>query len=212
MALATRADVIHVPTVKPVSDLTTAATCGRLYLGEGWAEGLKKAHADLPHLVAQMRAPLSWMNAQLADGRVFLLGAAPAAFDAQIYHVVWSLRGAMGWRPIVLLFEFTHLGRWEENVRAIGHGTASSMPPDEAIARAKSSAPIAQSGVADHEPQGLEVGMSVTVSPDVNGGEQPVAGNLRFANAETVVIERAAEDVGTVCVHFPRSGYRVDIA
>lgn len=76
----------------------------------------------------------------------------------------------------------------------------------------KSSTPIAQSGVADHEPQGLEVGMSVTVSPDVNGGEQPVAGNLRFANAETVVIERAAEDVGTVCVHFPRSGYRVDIA
>ncbi|MDO7724887.1 MAG: hypothetical protein MUQ18_11125 [Loktanella sp.] len=54
--------------------------------------------------------------------------------------------------------------------------------------------------------------MSVTVSPDVNGGEQPVAGNLRFANAETVVIERTAEDVGTVCVHFPRSGYRVDIA
>jgi hypothetical protein len=54
--------------------------------------------------------------------------------------------------------------------------------------------------------------MSVTVSPDVNGGEQPVVGNLRFANAETVVIDRTAEDVGTVCVHFPRSGYRVDIA
>lgn len=136
VALATRADVIHVPTVKPVSDLTTVATCGRLYLGEGWAEGLKKAHADLPHLVAQMRAPLSWMNAQLADGRVFLLGAAPAAIDAQIYHVVWFLRGRWAGGPS-FLSEFTHLGRWEENVRAIGHGTASSMPPDEAIARAK---------------------------------------------------------------------------
>ncbi|MDO7563905.1 MAG: hypothetical protein MUR32_07445, partial [Planktomarina temperata] len=101
-----------------------------------WAEGLKKAHADLPHLVAQMRAPLSWMNAQLADGRVFLLGAAPAAIDAQIYHVVWFLRGRWACGPS-FLSEFTHLGRWEENVRAIGHGTASSMPPDEAIARAK---------------------------------------------------------------------------
>lgn len=192
-------------------DKDFAADRGRLYLGEDWAEGLKKAHADLPHLVAQIRAPLSWMNAQLADGRVFLLGTAPAAIDAQIYHVVWFLRGRWAGGPS-FLSEFTHLGRWEESVRAIGHGTASSMAPHEAIARAKSSEPIAQSGVADHEPQGLEVGMSVTVSPDLNGGEQPVAGNLRFANADTVVIERTAEDVGTVCVHFPRSGYRIDIA
>lgn len=103
------------------------------------------------------------------------------------------MRGCWAGGPS-FLSEFTDLGRWEENVRAIGHGTASSMAQDEAIARAKGAEPIAQSGVADHEPQGLEVGMSVTVSPDVNGGEQPVAGNIRFANADTVVIERSAED------------------
>jgi glutathione S-transferase len=45
----------------------------------------------------------------------------------------------------------------------------------------------------------------------VNGGEQPVAGKLRYADAETIVIERYAEDVGTVCVHFLRSGYRIDL-
>ena len=27
--------------------------------------------------------------------------------------------------------------------------------------------------------------------------------------AEILVIERSAEDVGNVCVHFPRSGYRI---
>ncbi len=191
-------------------DKDFAADRGRLYLGEDWAEGLKKAHADLPHLVAQMRAPLSWINSQLSDGRAFLLGSAPAAIDAQFYHVVWFLRGRWADGPS-FLSEFTELMRWENNVRGIGHGTPSTMNPEEAIARAKGLEPTAQSGVAAHEPQGLEVGMAVTISPDVNGGEQPVAGKIRFADAETVVIERNAEDVGTVCVHFPRSGYRVNV-
>ena len=56
---------------------------GRLSLGENWAEGLKTANAELPHIVSQVRAPLSWLNSQLGDGRDFLLGADPAAIDAQ---------------------------------------------------------------------------------------------------------------------------------
>lgn len=184
---------------------------GRLYLGEDWAEGLKKANADLPHLVAQMRAPLSWLNAQLADGRKFLLGPAPAALDAQFYHVVWFLRGRWADGPS-FLSEFAHLVRWEDNVRAVGHGTSRSMTPEEAIARAKTLEPASETGVAAHDPQGLAVGLSVTISPDVNGGEQPVAGKVRFANAETVAIERATAEVGNVCVHFPRAGYRIDLA
>ncbi len=192
-------------------DKDFAADRGRLYLGENWAEALKKAHADLPHLVAQVRAPLSWLDGQLADGRKFLLGAAPAAIDAQFYHVVWFLRGRWSDGPS-FLSEFTHLLRWEDNVRAVGHGTSSVMSPEEAIASAKKQTSIAQTGVAARDPQGLEVGLAVTICPDVNGGEQPVVGKIRFANAETVVIERTTEDIDTVCVHFPRSGYRVDVS
>lgn len=191
-------------------DKDFAADRGRLYLGEDWAEGLKKANADLPHLVAQMRAPLSWLNTQLADGRKFLLGDAPAAIDAQFYHVVWFLRGRWSDGPS-FLSEFKNLVRWEDKVRDIGHGTSSPMRPEEAIKRAKDFEPIAEKGVAEHEPQGLKVGTSVTVNPDVNGGEQPVSGDIQFANAETVVIERHTEEVATVCVHFPRSGYRIDV-
>jgi glutathione S-transferase len=191
-------------------DKEFAADRGRLYLGEDWAAGLKKANADLPHLVSQVRAPLSWLNTQMSDGRAFLLGSEPAAIDAQIYHVVWFLRGRWADGPS-FLSEFKDLVRWEENVRKIGHGSASDMDPMDAIARAKEMEPAASTGVADHEPQGLAVGQSVTVQPDVNGGEQPVAGALRYADAETVVIERSAEDVGTVCVHFPRAGYRIDV-
>ncbi|MGB7242517.1 MAG: glutathione S-transferase family protein [Sulfitobacter sp.] len=192
-------------------DKEFAADRGRLYLGEDWANALKQAHADLPHLVAQMRAPLSWLNTQLADGRAFLLGSAPAAIDAQIYHVVWFLRGRWSNGPS-FLSEFADLVRWEDNVRAIGHGTSTTMSPDEAIARAKDLGSTAKAGVAAHEPQGFKLGQSVTIGPDVNGGEQPVTGTLHYADAETVVIERKAADVGTVCVHFPRSGYRVELS
>jgi len=44
---------------------------GRLYLGPDWAKGLKEANSMLPHLAAQMRAPLKWLNEQLSDGRAF---------------------------------------------------------------------------------------------------------------------------------------------
>ncbi len=183
---------------------------GRLYLGENWAEALKQANAELPHLVSQVRAPLSWLNAQMADGRAFLLGAQPAAIDAQIYFVVWFLRGRWADGP-AFLSAFPELERWEQNVRDIGHGSSSDITPEEAIIIARDLEPLAQTGVAAHEPQGLEVGMPISVSPDVNGGEQPVTGTVRFADADTIVIDRHTDEVGNVCVHFPRAGYRVDV-
>jgi glutathione S-transferase len=190
-------------------DKDFAADRGRLYLGEDWATALKQANADLPHLVSQVRAPLSWLNAQLSDGRAFLLGPQPAAIDAQFYHLVWFLRGRWDGGPS-FLSEFKELVRWEANIQDIGHGTSIDMDPQEAISRAKSVEPIAGFGVAPNEPLGIFVGQPVTVQPDVNGGEQPVRGTLRYADAETTVIERSAADVGTVCVHFPRSGYRIN--
>jgi len=181
---------------------------GRLYLGEDWAAGLERANAQLPHLVAQMRAPLSWMNAQLSGGRAFLLGSDPAAVDAQMYHNIWFIRGRWSGGP-AMLSEFPDLVRWEDNVRAIGHGTSSTMSAKEALALAKSTEPASDIGVAPHDPQDLHVGAPVTVSPDLDGGEQPVDGKLRFADADTIAIERTTDEVGTVCVHFPRAGYRV---
>ena len=181
---------------------------GRLYLGEDWAEGLKRANAELPHIVAQMRAPLSWLNTQLGDGRSFLLGPDAAAIDAQMYHIIWFIRGRWAGGPS-MLSEFPDLVRWEDNVRALGHGTSSPMSGEEAIALAKDVAPASDTFIAPHDPQGLEIGSPVTVSPDVDGGEQPVSGTLRQANAEVIAIERTADEIGTVCVHFPRAGYKV---
>lgn len=146
----------------------------------------------------------------MSDGRKFILGPSPAAIDAQIYYAIWFIRGR--WTGgSSMLSEFPDLVRWEDNVRALGHGTASSMSAEQALARAQGLEPIANTGVAPNDPQSLKVGDAVAVHPDVDGGEEPVVGSVRFADAEKIVVERTAEDVGTVCVHFPRAGYRIEL-
>lgn len=85
------------------------------------------------------------------------------------------------------------------------------MKPEQAIVLAKTLGPSTETGVAENDPQSLEVGMLVTVHSDVDGGEQPVEGEVRRANAETIAIDRTSEETGTVNVHFPRAGYRIEI-
>ncbi len=183
---------------------------GRLYLGENWAEGLKQANAELPHLIAQISAPLSWLEQQLSDGRAYILGADPAAIDAQLYHVMWFIHGRWDGGPSFFT-KFPHVERWMESVNTIGHGTQSDMTPEAALAIAESHQSQTVKDVTPNDPQGLTVGQRVSIDPDVNGGEQAVEGVLRMANSDTVAIDRISDVAGDVCVHFPRSGYRINI-
>ena len=183
---------------------------GRLYMGPDWSEGLKKANENLPHLVSQIRTPFDWINEQLSDGRKFLFGETAAAIDAQIYHVVWFLRGRCVQGP-ALLSEFPELERWEKNVQGLGHGTSSSMSPLDAIKRASEVEPIKPMGIDTNDPQGLTQGMMVEVSPDVDGGEQPVVGTVVASSSKVITIFRQDEEAGNLHVHFPRAGYKVSI-
>ena len=187
-----------------------AADRGRLYLGENWAEGLKQANTELPHLVAQLRAPLSWLEQQLSDGRTYLLGNEPAAIDAQMYHVVWFVAGRWDGGPLVVA-QFAQVQRWMDSILAIGHGSQTDMTPESALAVATAEEPMTLATVSKDDPQGLTVGQSVSVAPDVNGGEQAVSGRLRMVDAETVAIDRVSAEAGNVCVHFPRAGYRIEV-
>lgn len=183
---------------------------GLLYFGEDWAERLKEANSELPHFVTQLRAPFSWIDSNLNDGRTFLLGSEAGAIDAQLYYVVWFLRGRWDGGP-AFLSEFTQLERWEKNIREIGHGTSTALAAEDALAIALSSESTTASGVTNNDPQGLMVGAKVSIGPDMDSGEQPVEGILRSANADTISIEITNDEVGTVCVHFPRTGYRVEV-
>jgi len=183
---------------------------GRLYLGPDWAEGLKAANAELPHLVAQLRATLTWLEQQLSDGRPFLLGDAPAAIDAQFFHVIWFVHGR--WTESnQLLAEFPHVLRWEDTVGRIGHGTMTAMSAEDAIDRARRCTPVECDPETGNDPQGLKAGMAVVVSPDVDGGEQPVEGRVVAASPDTITLHRTDPDAGDVQVHFPRAGYKVKV-
>ncbi len=184
---------------------------GRLYLGPDWEKGLKEAESTLSHLAAQLRGPFAWLDDQLSDGRKYLLGESPGAIDAQIYHVVWFLRGRWSKGP-TFLSQFTDLERWEENVASIGHGIISDFPSEAAIKVARDAQISTEPAEDPNDPQGLSVGMKVIVSPDLDGGEEPVLGSIRMVSTDRIALVREESDIGQVCIHFPRTGYRVAIA
>ena len=183
---------------------------GRLYFGEDWAAELKKANTELPHLVAQMSGPLSWLNDQLSHDKEYLSGDKPAAIDAQMYHIMWFIEGRWNGGPS-LIAQFPHVQRWMNTVGELGHGTEQAMTAEAALTIASSQQTTTPAVVASNDPQGLAVGQKVSITPDVNGGEQSVEGVLRKADTYTIAVDRVSDTAGDVCVHFPRIGYRVDI-
>ena len=181
---------------------------GRLYLGPDWAEGLRHAQADLAHIVAQIRGQFSWIDQRLAGGRRFMLGDAPGLPDALAYYLIWFVRGRWPDGP-AFLAQFPALEAWEARVRAIGHGTVVEMDADAALAVARAAQPETPEAGDPGDPQGLTPGMEVAVAPDLDGGEEAVAGTIRAVDRETVAVLREDPQAGQVCVHFPRVGYRV---
>lgn len=65
--------------------------------------------------------------------------------------------------------------------------------------------------MVNNDPQGLTIGTKVAIGPDMESGEQRVEGFVRSANADTLSIEHTNDEVGSVCVHFPRTGHRVEV-
>jgi glutathione S-transferase len=162
--------------------------------------------AAAPVFAEHLRSHLALLEAQLADGRPFLLGAAPSLADFAAYHPVWFLRGIPP--AAAALTEFSALGKWAERVGAIGHGRRSEIAPAEALAVARAAQPLPDTGVARGEPNGLVTGERVTVVPD-DYGFDPVAGELVGADVHEIAVRRAAPETGEVVVHFPRAGFRV---
>lgn len=182
---------------------------GRLFFGPQWNAG--KLKADVPHVVAQLRAQLGWMDRQLEDGRRFLPGAMPGLFDALCYYLVWFVRGR--WQSgAALISALPRLEAWEQRVKAIGHGHPAAMAPADALEVARAAQPTTREGADATDPQGLRPGQHVSIVADLDSGESAVEGKVHRVEPESIAILREDPRVGTVCVHFPRVGYRVAIA
>jgi glutathione S-transferase len=181
----------------------------RLFFGPG--ADVKKVQADLPHTAAQLRAQFGWIDERLASGRRFILGDQPGLPDTLAYYLVWFIRGRWQSGP-AMLSEFPALEGWEQRVKAIGHGRPTEMTSSEAIEVAHASQPTTPQRDDPRDPQGIKAGQKVSVAPDLDSGEPAVGGVVRLVDRDSIAILREDPRVGTVCVHFPRVGFRVVVA
>lgn len=165
---------------------------------------------EIPHLHSQLRAQADLVEQQLADGRAFLLGDAPGLADVNAYFPVWMARGNVPTAGTIFA-ACARLAAWERRMAAIGHGTRAEMTPAEAHAIARAATPEPGRGVDPADPLGLAVGDAVVVTPD-DYGKVPVAGELVTLQLHEVAVRRSDPKCGTVVVHFPRIGYRVERA
>jgi glutathione S-transferase len=151
-----------------------------------------------------VRAQIPQVEAMLADGRDYLLGAQPTVADLAVYHPLWFLTA----RTQRLAFElegYPRIAAWMGRVRAFGHGRPQSMPALEAIAIARAASPAPLPPSSPH-PEDPPLGSMVRVRADDNGQEL-TQGTLVFLGRDEIALRRADERAGDVVVHFPRLGY-----
>ncbi|MBS0393779.1 MAG: glutathione S-transferase family protein [Proteobacteria bacterium] len=168
----------------------------------------ERLEADLPHLATQLRAHADLVDRQLADDRPYLLGVRPSLVDIHAYFPLWMARANVAAAP-ALLAPFTRLAPWEARVRRFGHGARTSAAAAEAHAAAQQAVAAPGGGVDADDPLGLAAGEPVVVTPD-DYGRVPVRGELVTLTRREIALRRHDPAVGTVVVHFPRTGYRVE--
>ena len=161
----------------------------------------------VPLMTEQLRAHMAMLDTRLADGRAFLGGNAPGLADAAAYYNIWFVRTV---NPAggAVFDTFRHLPRWEESVKALGHGPRHEMSREEALDIARDARADTQERLDPDEPNGLKPGMAVQVMAD-DYGRDPVAGTLVASSADEIAIRREDARVGEVVVHFPRAGFWV---
>ncbi|MBX2836238.1 MAG: glutathione S-transferase family protein [Gammaproteobacteria bacterium] len=180
----------------------------RLYLGP--TGDFKKEFDDLPHIVAQFKPQMAWLEARLKKGEKFIHGDQAGMSDLLAWYVVWFVKGR--YPEADSLFEdFPAINTWTEYMQAIGHGQPSEMSSAEALELAKSTIPEAPGTSESNDAQGIKPGMSVSVAALGDSGESPVTGTVRCVTLQSITLDIRNELCGDVAVHFPRVGYRVSI-
>ena len=170
----------------------------------------ERLREDVPHMLSQLRGNLALLEAQLADGRAFLLGAKPGWADIASYFPVWMARTFFP-AAAPMLDSYARVTASANRVKAIGHGQRTDIDAAAALDIARDSQAAPGKGVDPDDPLKLAAGTRVSVSPD-DYGKVPVTGELVTLTLEEVAVKRSDPRVGEVVTHFPRLGYRISEA
>jgi len=163
---------------------------------------------DAPHFRSQFRAHARLIDDQLADGRGFLHGAAPAWSDIGAYFNLWMARGNIP-SAARMLAGLDRLAAWAGRMDAFGEGERAAMSSAQALEIARAAAPAEPATPSAPDESGAAPGDAVTACAD-DHGKDPVAGVLLAVDDSEIVILRKDPRAGEVAVHFPRIGYRLE--
>ena len=136
----------------------------------------------------------------------FLFGE-PSIADFSMAHPLWFLKATPVTAPLV--DAYPGVAAWLNRVLDFGHGCASEMSAEQALEVARDATPAALPQEVFEDPNGFKMGQQVTIAA-IDYGIDPVAGELLFAGREELILRRSDERGGTVHVHFPRLGFRID--
>jgi glutathione S-transferase len=162
--------------------------------------------AAIPEMQDQFRAHVDWIEAQLSDGRGWLLGERSLA-DVNAYMNIWYARTNLA-DVDKMLASFPLTLAWEGRVRAIGHGARTEISSADALEIAAKAMPQTPPQADPHDPNGRKPGDRATVTPD-DYGKIAVSGELVSLSAQHIAIRRHDERAGELVVHFPRAGFVV---
>lgn len=180
-----------------------------------WADRELSRHAlgladgrGLPALQARQQWPILMARLQEQLERTsgdFLFGEASLA-DFAVAHSLWLLHSVPATAGLVDAYPAA--SAWLERVSGFGHGSHSELSVQEAVDIAQGAVPaLLPEAVAI--PEGIEPGQWVAV---VTSDEDcsPVQGELLHAGAETLILRIEAPQAGTLHLHLPRLGMRVE--
>lgn len=154
-------------------------------------------HDELGHLESQLAAS-QWLVAGM-----------PTLADFAVYHCLWLIAGNAVVAP--LLTPYAGVRAWMRRIAGFGHGEATGCSSADALAMARDAEPAPLEIASGHFPAGIDLGDAVTVTP-VDYGLIPVTGTLEYCTAHACAVLREDERAGSVRVHFPRAGFRIDPA
>ena len=168
--------------------------------GQAGRVPLEQAKHQWPTLMGRLQQQL-----EREEGD-FLFGE-PSLADFAMAHPLWFLRGTPVTAPLV--DDYPAVAAWLARVLGFGHGSLSEMSGEEAIAVARAATPAPLPDEPWLDPNGFQAGQRVAIAA-IDYGVDPVEGELLFGGREELILRREDPRAGTLHVHFPRMGFRIE--
>lgn len=180
---------------------------GDLYFEPGWTN--KKLNHDLSSVVLQLDAQLKNIDDILTCGENICSKELSYA-DVSVAYLAWFLRGRWEAGPKVLS-RYPNICRIENAVYDCGEGQYQDLGGKEAMKIANDNIPKSLVGIDGSVMTELSLNQRVGICPRTQSSDPTVFGELRYLDRQRVSINNNEKEVGAIAVHFPISGYEINL-